>query len=373
MSEAPPPETVQRSSRDVGALRERLVGWLRGRLGEGSEPLVSEVSSPPTTGMSSETLLFDASWREGTTPQSGSFVARVAPDPGDVPVFPKYDLELQYRVMRLVGEQSDVPVPRVRWLELDESHLGAPFFVMDRVDGRVPPDVMPYTMGSWLFDADPADQRRLQDATVAVLAQLHSIDVKAHDTSFLELHVPGETSLRRHVENQRRYYDWVRGERRFPLLERAFDWLNANWPENESRTVISWGDSRIGNILYDGFEPVAVLDWEMAALGPPEIDVGWCVFIHDFFDDITRRMGMPGMPHFMRREDVAATYEKHSLQPLSDLRFFEIYAALRHGIVMTRIHARRVHFEGQEWPEDLDAAIMHRELLEQMLEGKFPR
>jgi hypothetical protein len=55
------------------------------------------------------------------------------------------------------------------------------------------------------------------------------------------------------------------------------------------------------------------------------------------------------------------------------LRFFEVYAALRHGIVMTRVHARRVHFEGAEWPEDLDAAIMHREVLEQMLEGKFPR
>jgi aminoglycoside phosphotransferase (APT) family kinase protein len=357
----------------LGELRDRLVGWLSLRLGEGSEAVVSEVSSPPTTGMSSETLLFDATWREGAAGHSGSFVARVAPDPRDVPVFPKYDLELQYRVLKLVGEQSGVPVPRVRWLELDESHLGAPFFVMDRVEGRVPPDVMPYTMGSWLFDADPADQRRLQDATVTVLASLHSIDVEAHDTSFLQLDVPGETSLRRHVEAQRRYYDWVRGERRFPLLERAFDWLQANWPAKDSRTVISWGDSRVGNILYDGFEPVAVLDWEMAALGPPEIDLGWCIFLHDFFEDITHRMGMPGMAHFMRREDVVATYEQRSGRPLSDLRFFEIYAALRHGIVMTRVHARRVHFEGAEWPEDLDTAIMHRELLEQMLEGKFPR
>jgi aminoglycoside phosphotransferase (APT) family kinase protein len=341
MSETPP-EKLQKSSRDLGALRDRLVQWLSVRLGEGSDVVVSDVSTPSTTGMSSETLLFDARWREGATRRSGSFVARVAPDPGDVPVFPKYDLELQYRVLRLVGEHSDVPVPRVRWLELDEAPLGAPFFVMDRVEGRV-------------------------------LASLHSIDVNALDTAFLELDVPGATALRRHVEGQRRYYDWVRGERRFPLLERTFDWLQANWPAGEGRTVISWGDSRIGNILYDGFTPVAVLDWEMASLGPPGIDLGWCIFLHDFFEDITHRMGMPGMPHFMRREDVAAAYEQSSGRPLSDLRFFEVYAALRHGIVMTRVHARRVHFEGAEWPEDLDAAIMHRELLEQMLEGKFPR
>lgn len=372
MSEAPP-ENMQRSSRDLKELRDRLARWLAMRLGEGSDPVVSEVSTPSTTGMSSESLLFDASWSDGPTRHSGSFVARVAPDPGDVPVFPKYDLELQYKVLKLVGEQSDVPVPRVRWLELEESHLGAAFFVMDRVEGRVPPDVMPYPMGSWLFDADAADQRRLQDATVAVLASLHSIDVNAHDTEFLALDVPGETALQRHVESQRCYYDWVRGERRFPLLERAFEWLKANWPADEGRTVISWGDSRIGNILYDGFTPVAVLDWEMAALGPPGIDLGWCIFIHDFFEDITHRMGMPGMPHFMRREDVVATYEKHSGQRLPDVRFFEVYAALRHGIVMTRVHARRVHFEGAEWPEDLDAAIMHREVLEQMLEGKFRR
>jgi aminoglycoside phosphotransferase (APT) family kinase protein len=364
---------MQRSSRDLGELRDKLTRWLAVRLGEGSVPVVSEVSTPATTGMSSESLLFEASWRDGPTRHAGSFVARVAPDPGDVPVFPKYDLELQYKVLQLVGEQSDVPVPRVRWLELDESHLGAAFFVMDRVAGRVPPDVMPYTMGSWLFDADPADQRRLQDATVAILASLHSIDIDAHDTKFLALDVPGETALRRHVESQRRYYDWVRGERRFPLLERAFDWLQENWPADEGPTVVSWGDSRIGNVLYDGFVPVAVLDWEMAALGPPGIDLGWCIFIHDFFEDITHRVGMPGMPHFMRREDVVATYEKHSGRRLPDVRFFEIYAALRHGIVMTRVHARRVHFEGAEWPEDLDAAIMHREVLEQMLEGKFPR
>jgi aminoglycoside phosphotransferase (APT) family kinase protein len=362
-------ETIKRSSRDLGELAGRLRDWLAGRLPEGAEPGISELASPSASGMSSETLLFDASWSEAGQRRSGAFVARLRPDPEDVPIFPVYDLDAQFRVMRLVGECSDVPVPLGRWLELDERHLGTPFLVMDRVSGRVPPDVMPYPMGSWLSDAKPADQRKLQDATVATLASLHAIDVGAVDASFLDLDVPGKTPLRRHLESQRRYYAWVRGERHFPVLERAFEWLEAHWPDDEGETVISWGDSRIGNVLYDGFEPVAVLDWEMAGLAPRELDLGWLIFMHRFFQDISVQLGHPGMPDFLRREDVAATYQARAGVAPRHLPFYEVYAALRHGIVMARIQARRVHFGEAEWPDDADEAIPHRAALGRMLEA----
>jgi len=332
---------------------------------------VSDLVNPSATGMSSETLLFTAQWEDDGEDCSGSFVARIAPDPADVPVFPVYDLEAQYRVLGLVAANSTVPVPRVRWLELDASHLGAPFFVMERVVGRVPPDVMPYTMGSWVTEATAAERRHLQDSTVAVLAALHGIDLRRADAGFLEFAVPGATALRRHVEHQRRYYDWVRGERRFPLLEAAFAWIEGHWPESEGEAVLSWGDARIGNILYSGFEPAAVLDWEMAALAPREVDLAWMVFLHVFFQDITERMGMPGLPAFLRRADVAAAYERQTGYRPRDLDFYEVYAALRHGIVMARIHARAVHFGEADWPDDVDAVIHHRDVLAGMLTGEF--
>ena len=361
-------ENIQRSSRDLGELAEKLRVWLAGRLPDGAQPEISELASPSASGMSSETLLFDATWSEAGERRSGAFVARLRPDPEDVPIFPVYDLEAQFRVMRLVGEHSDVPVPRGRWLELDEGHLGAPFLVMDKVSGRVPPDIMPYPMGSWLSEAKPADQGKLQDATVATLASLHAIDVGSVDASFLDLDLPGATPLRRHLEHQRRYHGWVSGPRRFPVLERAFAWLEAHWPEDEGQTVISWGDSRIGNVLYDGFEPAAVLDWEMAGLGPRELDLGWLVFMHRFFQDIALQLGHPGMPDFLRREDVAATYRARSGVAPRALPFYEVYAALRHGIVMARIQARRVHFGEAEWPDDVDEVIPHRVSLERMLD-----
>jgi aminoglycoside phosphotransferase (APT) family kinase protein len=355
----------KRSTRDLVATRARLERWLGTKL-PGAK--VGELASPSATGMSSETLLFEAAWPEGGARRRAAFVGRVAPDPRDVPVFPSYDLEAQFRVLRLAREHG-VPVPDVRWLELDPGPIGAPFFVMDRVAGRVPPDIMPYTLGSWLSEASPAEQRALQDATIATIAKLHAIDVAK--APFLELPVPGASALRRHVENQRRFYEWMRQGRRYPLIEATLAWLEEHWPREEGETVISWGDARIGNILYEGFAPVAVLDWEMAAPGPRGLDLGWLAFLHAFFQMIATGAGLPGMPHFLRTADVAATYERASGARVGDLRWYEVYAALRHGIVMARIQARAVHFGEATLPEDLDATIMHRPLLEAMLSGSY--
>jgi aminoglycoside phosphotransferase (APT) family kinase protein len=123
--------------------------------------------------------------------------------------------------------------------------------------------------------------------------------------------------------------------------------------------------------MYDGFEPVAVLDWEMAGLGPREIDVGWMVFMHVFFQDLTERAGMPGLPDFMRSGDARAAYEAAAGVELVEPGWYEVYAGLRHGIVMTRVTARSVHFGEAEWPEDPDATIPHCGVLEQMLAGTW--
>ena len=104
--------------------------------------------------MSSETVLFDATWTTDGARVRHELVARIAPEPSSVPVFQHYDLDSQFRVMAKVRELSDVPVPEVHWLEEDPGPLAAPFFIMSRAVGLVPPDVMPYNFGdSWVFDA----------------------------------------------------------------------------------------------------------------------------------------------------------------------------------------------------------------------------
>lgn len=370
------PETLTRpqtSTRDPEALRAQLETWLATRLSLDTPPAISAVEIPASNGLSSETVLFDAEWDDHGQLTTDRFVARLAPPESAVPVFPVYDLDRQARVMRRVAEHTTVPVPRVRWSEPDPTPLGTPFFVMERVDGLVPPDLLPYNFGSWLSEADAADQRRLQEATVGVLAALHSIDDAPSRFSFLRLGSDGDSALAAHVADQRSYYDWVADGLRSPLLERCFTWLHDHWPATEGPTRFIWGDSRIGNVMYRDFEPVAVLDWEMAGLAPPEMDLGWLIFLHHFFEDVAAQYGLPGMPDFLRRDDVATTYETLTGHPPKDLDFYLMYAALRHGIIMSRIQRRAIHFGEATMPDDVDDLIAHRATLEAMLAGTYWR
>ena len=360
------------STRDRAQQRAGLARWLAQYL---PDPDVSELSGPAATGLSSETLLFDVTWTEGGERQTASLVARVAPDMADVPVFPTYRMDHQFHLIRAVEDHTEVPVPHPRWFEADGSHVGAPFFVMDRIEGQVPPDLMPYTFGdNWLYDASPAEQRLLQDTATQRLAELHSFDA-ATVAPFLAdatSDYAGDTALRRHVGSQQAYYEWVvHGHERSPLIEHGFRWLDDNWPAHESPTVLSWGDARIGNMMFRDFRPVAVLDFEMAALGPAEIDVGWFIYLNRFFQDLTEQAGMPGMPGFLHRDDVAATYEQRCGRAPRDLEFFMFYAALRHAIVMTRVTRRSIHFGEAEMPADPDDLIIHRPSLEEMLAGTY--
>ncbi|MEU5683413.1 phosphotransferase family protein [Streptomyces venezuelae] len=365
MATAPRPRTTTRDPED---LARRLSTWLDARL-PGAK--AADMTVPESNGMSSETLLFTV---EHPEPPLGKCALRLAADPAAYTIFPVYDMPRQYRTMRLVAEHTDVPVPRVLWLEEDPGPLGAPFFVMERIEGRVPPDVMPYTYdGNWLHAASDAERARLEEASVRVLAHLHD-QAPPETAAFLAL--PGEGSpLRRHVAAQRAYYAWVvDGLPRSPLIESAFDRLEEMWPRHEGDAVLNWGDARIGNIIYDGFEPAAVLDWEMAALAPREVDLGWTVYLHRFFQDLTVSFGQPGLPEFQRRDRVEAAYAGLTGHTPRDMDFYTLYAALRHAIVMLRVAYRQVHFGEAAVPADEKAAdtlILHHDSLAAMVQGTY--
>jgi aminoglycoside phosphotransferase (APT) family kinase protein len=371
----PGDEPIQVSTRDDDELRDRLGGWLATRLGDGTgtAAAITAFDRPQGNGMSSDTVLFDASWTEAGEPARGSFVARLAPSGDAFPVFPTYDLEAQARVMRLVGERTAVPVPTVRWFEGSADNLGTPFLVMDRVDGQVPPDVMPYPMGSWVSEATDTERDALQAASVELLAGIHGIEATPDELAFLDPGGPGATPLRRHLDAERAYYRWVCDGLDTPLLDRAFAWLDDHWPEDADAAdpVLSWGDARIGNVIYQGVTPVGVLDWEMASLGPREIDLGWMIFLHRFFQDMAEDFGMAGLPTFFAPAAVAETYAAASGHAPRDLDWFITYAATRHGVIMTRVMGRQVHFGERDMPDDPEEFILHRAALERLLDGTY--
>jgi aminoglycoside phosphotransferase (APT) family kinase protein len=86
---------------------------------------------------------------------------------------------------------------------------------------------------------------------------------------------------------------------------------------------------------------------------------------------MAEKYGMPGLPDFMRRDDMAATYTELSGRPVEALEWFEVFAALRFAIVSVRTSLRGVTYGQMEMPDDLDDFVMFRHLVEQMLDGSY--
>jgi aminoglycoside phosphotransferase (APT) family kinase protein len=359
-------EILQKSSRDLDRTRAGLTAWLAGKLPAGSAPEVTELTAPPT-GQSSETLFFTVTWPDGSVRRSRRLVARVAPQQADMPIFPVYQMEREFQVIRSVGELTSVPVPEAVWVEPGPAALGTPFYIMSRVDGDVPDDIT-YNSDGWLFAAGRAEQRLVQESTVGALAALHAAPDPERNFAFLQYPRAGDTALRRHVAHGQAWYDYaVSLGGRCPLIERGFRWLAENWPADSGETVLSWGDARVNNVVYQDFRPVALLDWEMAGLGPREIDIAWLVGGHRVFQDIAGLFGSPGMPHFLRLEDVAAQYEAATGHSVRDIDFYLTYTAIQWATVFVIAGLRRVRFGEQAMPDDVHDLIINRGPLEQML------
>lgn len=365
------PADTRTSNRDLNHIQERLTAWLGKALGTGANPVITNLRNPGKTGMSSETLLFDLEWRQEGCHRTGSFVGRLPPPEDAFPVFPKYDFALQVGVMRLVRKYSRVPVPEVLWYEPALDALGVPFFIMEMAAGEAASDNPPYIFGGWLHDARSEDQMRMQEQIIASIAGIHGIWAPAEETAFLLAPHSGDSALRRHFAGEQAYYDWSRGERCFPLVEKLFAWIEEHWPEDEGEAVVCWGDARVGNMLWRDFSPTAVLDWEMATLGPRELDVAWAILLHKYFQGIAALLGFPTppMPHFMRRDDVVASYERISGQKLKNMEFYLAYGLLRMALVDIRITQRRVRFGEMSEPDDPDSYLMCRALVEVVLAG----
>ena len=365
-------ERLTTSTRDPEVMRGQFEAWLQNRLPEGSDARIIDLTSPESNGMSSETLLVDAAWTEDGTEVTRRLVVRVEPPATDYPVFPTYDLDMQFQVMRLVAAHTDVPIPDTHWYEPDPSLLGGAFFVMDRVDGRVPPDVMPYTFGdNWVFDGTAEARQAIQESALTALAGIHSITPADHDLGFLEVDQEGGSSLERHLNLWKDYLEWVVGDDRSALLDDCFAWLTGNLPTDAGADALSWGDGRIGNMMFRDNEVVAVLDWEMASVAPPEVDLGWMCYLHLFFQDLAVDLGAPGLPDMFRPADVRATYAEAAGRTPGDLKWHIAYAAMRHGVIMRRVTERSIYFGEAERPDDLDALIIHRATLIGMLDGTY--
>lgn len=318
------------ANKDPNEIREALQQWFHAQVPGATTVSISDLSVPSASGMSNTTVLFTASWSIGDTSSSEQLVARIAPD--GPAIFMETDLRKEATVMKALAG-AGLPVPVVRWVEEDPAVLGAPFLVMERVSGRVPADDPPFTVAGWVQELSDSERLRLCTTSLEALAAVHNADWKGLGLGFLAP-PEGTDVFDAKLAQWREFYDWARNGEVNPTVEAGFQWLDAKRPDDRREPVLSWGDARVGNMLFgDDLAVNAILDWEMVGIGQPDADLAWWLFI---LRHHTEGIGVPVPSGFPSREQVVEIYEKASGRAVEHLDYYEAWSAVRLGILMHR-------------------------------------
>ena len=250
-----------------------------------------------------------------------------------------HDVGREYRVLSALGE-TPVRSPRTILMCEDESVIGVPFYLMERIRGVVIRSELPE-----LF----TEQHRasLGDELVDALVELHSVDPAScgldtfgKPTGYLE------RQLRRWTGQLELTLPHTRP---LPDLERIGEWLRAELPETAQTTPVH-GDYKLDNVMFAERTPpslVAILDWEMSTLGDPLADVGWMISFwrepsdqaDDLFGETSRVTEMPG---FKSRRDLVDRYAHATGRDLGGLAWYQVLAVWKLAILLEGSYARHL-------------------------------
>jgi aminoglycoside phosphotransferase (APT) family kinase protein len=319
--------------------------------------------------------MFELAWKQGGEEHREDLVARI--EPSGLRVFPEYDLDQQFRVLRILGEKTEVPVPRVLWQEEGAHVLGHPFFIMRRVEGRVPPDnppyhaegwvaeIPPYHAEGWVAEIRPEERAELWWSGLEALMRIHSLDYRALGLEFLAGPDGEGTVLEQELDDLESYMRWVAPDKDLPTCRAALGWLRENRPREQLPVGFCWGDSRLGNMLFHENRCVAVLDWEMMRLGDPEEDFAWWLFFdrhHSEGCDAPRLSGFPS------REETIARYEERVGRKVKHLEYYEILGAFRFTLIMVRVAQQLKSYELLPVDSDFEVDNTSSRLLAKLLD-----
>jgi aminoglycoside phosphotransferase (APT) family kinase protein len=237
------------------------------------------------------------------------------------------------REARLLQALADTParVPAVLAVCADEQTIGAPFYVMDYIEGEVMVSTLPDVLDT------PAERARIADELMDALVEIHAVDWRAvgledfgKPTGYLERQVRRFLGL------------WeVNKTRDIEAVERVGRWLSENMPQSGEATIVH-GDFRLGNTIFAPRPPArleAVLDWEMATIGDPLADLGYlCMMwteagdpkggMREALGGITRREGFP------TRAGLIDAYERRTGRAMGDLRWYTTLALWKSIVFM---------------------------------------
>jgi len=314
------PSVVAPATRDLEQLSKDLAGWLIQRLPAASDLSISNLSYPLGAGMSHETILFDAHWCTSAGATSEGLVVRIKPTRQQVFLDDMFDQ--QFQIMKFM--RGVIPVATPLWLESDHRLLGAPFFIMKKMVGRVAVSFPPYSKQGWLFDAAPADRRRLWEDAVCKLAAIQTVPVG--QAGFLNL--PGDfvEDFDQEIDRWSRYLNWADTKGECSLLRQQYKQLLSKRPVNRSAGIV-WGDARLGNMMFDAdFRVAAVMDWEQPSVGGALHDLGWWLY-SDRMQTLGK--GLPMLKGMGTREETIALWSETCGKSAADIEWYEAFAAFK--------------------------------------------
>ena len=338
--------------------RNRLTRWFTERWPHRTHVELSDFAIPKG-GASNEMMAFTVAWRAAGQRKTQRCVLRMEV-PGE-PIAPKLGtwyptiIEVEHAVQKALAARSACPVPPMIGIETSSRTLGRPFYVMGWVAGRIVPTANPAMDGYLADELGPAQRRRLVESAIEAMAKVHQFDWK--DTSLAQLGEVGRSKgggllsahLRAYTSLTMKY---LRGADH-PLLLAGLDWLSRNEPE-PSAPALTWGDARLGNMVFDDDGNVrAALDWELAALLPPAMDVAHFLMTDYMVHEVERAGRLPGYP---TRGEQLAHYEQCAGSAARDLGYWEIFCAVKCAYVFLRVVRR---MQDQQVLDDRSEALLH--------------
>jgi aminoglycoside phosphotransferase (APT) family kinase protein len=228
-------------------------------------------------------------------------------------------------------QEADVRTPPVLAVCDDESVIGAPFYVMEYIEGVVVTTQMPPALDS------PEECRRAGEELVDALAEIHAVDWRACG-------LEGYGKPTGYLERQLRRFNglWEHNKtRELPIIQELASWLAENMPESPESTIVH-GDYRLGNVMLASDAParlIAIFDWELSTIGDPLADLGYMTVTWAEPGDpadtsfaslsaVTRQTGFPN------REELMARYEERTGRSMSALNWYQALALWKAAVFM---------------------------------------
>ena len=258
-----------------------------------------------------------------------------------------HDMVREFKVLKALEKAGYTKMPRPILLCEDESIIGAPFFLMEQVEGRIIRNKMPADLGPSFF-------RKLSEQSMDVLIELHQLELD--QSGLLALGKP-EGYVSRQVDGWSERYQRAKTDD-LPDLEQAFVWLKDHLPAHSSVAFIH-NDFKFDNLVCSSDANVlAVLDWEMATIGDPLMDVGTTLaYWAEASDvDILKMFNLSYVEGNFSRAELVAYYASKTSIDMSHILFYYVFGLCKVAVIAQQIYQRYV----QGFASDTRFAVLNQ-------------